>query len=370
MISSANRRSRVLAAALPLLLVCGIAYAGHKLQREDRQTVDVDGQRALVIVNPRGKTIVVGEEGSDRVTVIANKWVKAGDEKAAQRIMDALEFEVDVSGETITVTAKLPESTRRNRSFWSVVKGGTQNAYIDFTVEVPHGFDVHTTAASGDVQVTNIGGTARIHATSGNVLLREIGGPTVVELTSGNVRADDLGDDIRVAASSGNAEIRRVKGLMSVHATSGNVGAYEVGGDAEVTLISGDLVLKGCLGDVQFSTSSGSAEIAEVLGGVNATTSSGALDVVIVPVGEKEFFLNTSSGNVVLHYLKAEDYGFLLDVNTCTGAIRGDLNLKQLDQISRRKLKGVVGNGKSRVIIETASGNVSIIERTERAEQR
>lgn len=370
MISGANRKSRMLAVALPLLLVSGVAFAGHKLQREERRTIDVDGQHALVIVNTRGKTIVVGEDGAKQVTIVASKWVKAQDAESAAEIMDALRFDVEVLGEKIAVTSKLPKSSDRGRSFWSVVKGGKHKAYIDFTIEVPYGFDVHTSTTSGDVQVTNIGGTARVSATSGDVLLREIRGPSVIELTSGNIQADDLGGDIHVAASSGNAEIRRVKGQMEVQATSGNVDAYQVGGNAVVSLISGNLVLKGCLGDVQFSTSRGNAEIVEVLGGVNAKTSSGDLDVVIVPVGEKEFYLNTSSGDVVLHYLKADDYGFLLDVNTCTGAIRGDMDLKKLDQISRRKLKGIVGNGRSRVVIETASGDVSIIERTEKAEKR
>jgi DUF4097 and DUF4098 domain-containing protein YvlB len=370
MISGVNRKSRMLAVALPLLLVSGIAYAGHKLQREDRKVIDVDGQHTLVIVNTRGKTIVVGEDGAKQVTIVANKWVKAQDSETAEKIMEALRFEVEVLEGKIAVTSKLPKSSGGDRSFWSLVKSGKHKAYIDFTVEVPYGFDVHTSTTSGDVQVTNIGGTARVNATSGDVLLREIRGPSVVDLTSGNIQADDLGGDLQVAASSGNAEIRRVKGQMAIQATSGNVDAYEVGGNAVVNLISGNLVLKGCLGDVQFSTSRGNAEIMEVLGGVNATTSSGDLDVVIVPVGDKEFYLNTSSGNVVVYYLKADDYGFLLDVNTCTGAIRGDMDLKQLDQISRRKLKGIVGNGKSRVVIETASGDVSIIEQAEKAEKR
>ena len=140
----------------------------------------------------------------------------------------------------------------------------------------------------------------------------------------------------------------------------------EVGGDAMVHLITGDVDLQGCLGNVNISTASGNARIVGVLGGVNATSASGDLDVVIIPVGDKEFYMNTATGDVSVHFLPDLDYGFLLDVNTCTGAIRGDMELTKLDQVSRRKLKGTVGNGKSRVIIETASGNVSIVERTEK----
>jgi hypothetical protein len=364
MISGASRRTRIVAAVLPLLLVSGFAYAGQKLQREDHKTIDVQGQTTIIINNARGKTIVVGERGAKTVKIVAEKWVHAKDSKSAQRIMDGLEFDVEVEGETIAVISKLPKDAGKDHSFWSVVKGKKHGAYIDITVEVPYEFGVETSTTSGDVQVTNISGLARVNATSGNVMLREIGGTSVIELTSGNINASEIGGDLHIAASSGNAEVRRVKGQLAVQATSGNVYAYEVGGGAMVNLITGDLELKGCLGDVIFSTSSGSALIKGVVGGVSATSSHGNLDVVIVPVGEKEFYLNTSSGDVVLHYFAAEDYGFLLDVNTCTGSIKGDLELTKLDRVTRRKLKGVVGNGKSRVVIETASGNVSIIERT------
>jgi len=363
MITHGIGKNRIVAAALPLLLVSSLAYAGHKLQREETKTVDVDGQTAIIISNARGKTIVVGERGSTQIKIIANKLVHAGDAESAQRIMDALTFDVEVSGGKVAVISKLPHTSKKDRSFWSVVKGSKHGVLIDFTVEVPYEFDVQTSTTSGNVEVTNIAGTALVNATSGDVLLREIGGGSIVELTSGGIRADDIGGDLRIAASSGNTEVRRVKGVLAVQTTSGNVFAYEVGGDALVNLVTGDLDLKGCLGDVNFSTASGSATMIGVMGGVNATSSSGNLDVVIVPVGDKEFYLNTSSGNVVLHFLPERDYGFFLDVNTCTGAIRGDMELTKLDQVSRRRLKGKVGNGESRVIIETASGNVSIVER-------
>jgi DUF4097 and DUF4098 domain-containing protein YvlB len=364
MSSGANLSTRIVAAALPLLLVSGFAHAGHKLQREDRKTVDVDGQTLIIINNARGKMIVVGERCAKKVTIVAEKWVHAKNAETAQAIMDVLEFDVEVEGETIALISKLPKAARKDHSFWSVVKGGKQNAYIDFTIEVPYEFSVQTSTTSGNVQVTNVAGLAHVSATSGDVLLREIGGTSVVELTSGNMEPGEIGGDLRVAASSGNAEIRRVRGFVAVQATSGNVFAYEVGGDAMVNLITGDLELKGCLGDVNFSTSSGSAMLKGIKGSVNATSSHGDLNVAIVPIGEKEFYLSTSSGNVVLHYVAADNYGFLLDVNTCTGTIKGDLEITQLDQVTRRKLKGVVGNGKARVVIETASGNVSIVERT------
>ena len=219
------------------------------------------------------------------------------------------------------------------------------------------------------VNMSIIEGKAVVNATSGDVALREIGEGSIVKLTSGKVKARDLGGDLKIAASSGDAEVRRVKGVFVMEATSGNVEAFEIGGDAQVKLFNGDLILSGCLGNLEFSTANGNARIVDVLGSINASSSSGDLNVVIVPVGDKEFILNTSSGNVELRYLTPKEYGFLLDVNTCTGSIRGDLDIK-LDKITRQTLKGKVGTGKSKVIVETASGNVIIKERKEKKKER
>jgi hypothetical protein len=354
--------TRAAGVALPLLLVAGLVYAGHKVQREVRKSIDVGAQKTLVVTNTRGKTIVVGEPDTGQIRIMAAKWVKAKNPEAAEKIMDALDFNVELLEDEVLIVSNLPKSAKEDRSLWEMVKGHGEIAWIDFTIEVPSRFNVFASTTSGDVQVTNIKGFAQVNATSGDVLLREIGREAVVELTSGDIRAGEIGGDLQIVASSGSSEVKRVKGGLAVQATSGSVFAREVGGNAMVSLISGNFELKDCLGDVNFNTSKGDARIAGVFGGVNATTSSGKLDVVIVPVGEKEFYLNTSSGDVVLHYEPAKDYGFLLDVNTCTGSIKGDMEINTVTQISRTKLRGVVGNGKSRVIIETASGNVSIVQ--------
>jgi DUF4097 and DUF4098 domain-containing protein YvlB len=356
-------RPHALLAAVALLVIPSFAYSGKELQRQEKKTVNVQGQKVIVITNTRGKTIVVGERGAKTITIVADKLVEARNAEAAERLMEKVRFDVEKDEEKIAIISRLPDVDEDQRSIWSVVKGGP-GSRIDFTIAVPREFDVHTITTSGDVHVTNVDGVARVHATSGDVLLRDIGGSSTIDLTSGGIKVTEIGGDLQIAASSGDAEITRVKGLLKVETTSGNVNAKEVGGNAEVQLITGDLDLTGCLGNVMFSTSSGNGRIYEVRGSVNASSSSGNLEVAILPVGEKEFYLSTASGNVVVRFLPEKDYGFLLDVNTCTGAIRGDMELTKLDEISRRKLKGVVGNGKSRVVIETASGDVSIMERT------
>ena len=49
-----HRRPNILLAALPLLLVSVLAYAGKELQEQQKKTVAVEGQKLIVITNTRG----------------------------------------------------------------------------------------------------------------------------------------------------------------------------------------------------------------------------------------------------------------------------------------------------------------------------
>jgi len=352
--------ARLLAAALPVLLMAGTASAGSRLHKEERKTVAVTDQQTLVVRNGRGETVVVGVNDSGRVSIVADMNVRAGDDDTAKRLMDALAIDVSEGEDEIVVETRRPESKDEHRGILAILRGSSE-AYIDYTIEVPRNFSVVTWSTSGDVRLTNVGGDAEVHATSGDVSVREIGGATRIELTSGSIDATGLAHDLRILSSSGDAVVHRVGGGLVMQATSADVDASEVSGDCQVQLITGDFKVDGCLGNVHFQTSTGDGEIHNVEGSINAITASGKLDVTIVPVGEKEFVLSSSSGDINVSYRVPQDYGFLLDVATGTGTIIGDLAIK-VEEINRRRLKGIVGTGQAKLIIETASGDVTIAE--------
>lgn len=347
----------VLCAAL-----AGSAHAGHKVEREHRRTVAVTDHTAVTVSNPRGKTVIVGREGATEVVIIATKIAKAQDKEMAEEILARLHYEVREK-DGIIVVRTVTDGMDDGRSLLSALLGRKQLACIDYAIEVPQSFSVETATTSGDVRVSNVRGPAAVSATSGAIELREIEGEVTVALTSGRIEARDVGGNLMVAASSGDVIVENVGGSFTMHATSGSARVLRVAGDTEIVLVSGSFELKGCLGDVTFRTSSGDAEIVDVGGNINAVTSSGDIDVMILPIEGKNFMLSSSSGNIGVFYLTPEDYGFFLDVSTASGSIEGDMDIK-VDKISRRELRGVVGSGASKIMIETASGDVSIIERS------
>lgn len=355
------RRSATL--ALCLVLAGGTAVAGVKLNRDERRSVSIDGQSRIVVKNGGGQTVIVGDVEAKDITIVAEFFVRAGSKDEARELMDELTFDVVEGEEDIVVETRRPQRKKARRGIISVLRGHRADTYIDYTIEVPKEFSADTWSTSGDVRVSNIAGTAEVHATSGDVHVRDVEGGVKIELTSGTIQVLEIDGDVRVSASSGSATVDGVGGTFVMQATSGDVIAQRVSGDCQVQLITGDLNLNGCLGDVRFQTSMGDASIVDVGGNVHAVTSSGNMDVMIVPVGEKEFVLSSSSGDIDVFFATPQDYGFLLDVVTGTGSIEGEMDIR-VDEISRRRLKGVVGTGKSRVIIETATGNITIAERT------
>jgi DUF4097 and DUF4098 domain-containing protein YvlB len=353
------------------LSLAGVAVAGtgHRLEREEKSTVSVDGKNALVVKNARGRTVVVGRSGATTVSIVALKTAVGNDKESATEMLDKITVQVTERGDDVVIETRDEGKWDHDWTLWSVVKGGRRSAWIDYTIEVPHRFSVSASTTSGEVRVSNLEGSAEVTATSGDVSIRSVGGNSTARLTSGNLDIVDVGGDLSVSATSGSVVVDNVKGKLELEGTSGDFRASRVGKDAVIQLASGDLVLDGCSGNVSFSAASGDAVLREIDGGVDASSSSGDIEVLIIPVTDRSFNLSTSSGDIVLYYVPVKNFGFQLDVRTSSGSIEGDLPIK-VTRADRRRLQGVVGSGAARVDVETASGDITVTERAEAADNR
>lgn len=362
---------RTLAAGMVWLSLAGVAVAGpgHKLEREEKSSVSADGKKALVVKNARGRTVVVGRSGATTVSIVALKTAIGKDKEAATEMLDKISIQVTERGDDVVIETRDEGKWDNDWSLWSVVKGGRRSAWVDYTIEVPYRFSVSASTTSGEVRVSNLEGGAEVTATSGDVSIRAVGGSSTARLTSGNLDIVEVGGDLSVSATSGSVVVDNVKGKLELEGTSGDFRASRIGKDAVIRLASGDFVLEGCSGDVSFRAASGDAVLREIDGGIDAASSSGDIEALIIPVTDRSFSLSTSSGDIVLYYVPVKDYGFQLDVRTSSGSIEGDLPIKVM-RADRRRLQGVVGSGAARVDVETASGDVTVTERAEAADNR
>ena len=168
--SAVNRTGFVIVLAA---VMAGTAWAGQKLEREQRHTVRVDGHTVVSVSNPRGKTVIVGREGAAEVVVVATKIAKAGNAEKTEELLARLHYEVrEENGKIIVRT--VTEGMDKGHNVWSLLRGDRQLACVDYAIEVPHDFSVEALTTSGDVRVTNVAGPVVITATSGAIALREI----------------------------------------------------------------------------------------------------------------------------------------------------------------------------------------------------
>jgi hypothetical protein len=357
--SKQTKKVILLLSFIAFTLAAAVNTYATTLREEVTEKVAVSGETVLHVKNTRGETIIVGKKGIREIFIEATKIVKTKNEEKANRLMELLTFEVEKDGNEITIIARHPDSTKEKKSIWSFFKGIHHRTAIDFTIEIPKDFGVKVTSTSGDVEISSIDGDAKIYGTSGDLRVRKIGGSSFLELTSGDVMIEEVARAVHVKLSSGSAHIDGAGEGLLLAATSGNVEAFNIGGDAEVKLVSGDLTLIDCKGNLNSVSSSGDMVIKNIGGSVNVNSASGDVEIFITPAEMRNYTLATCSGDVDVFYLNNLELGFLLDINTMSGAIEGDMEIK-LDKVSRRHLKGVVGNGKSQLVITTASGDVSV----------
>jgi hypothetical protein len=354
---------RVMPAFLACLILLPAAprvcAGSSSLQEEETRKVKVDSETGIYVKNSRGKTIIVGKKGASEVTVRVMKFVRARDQETAEKWMKELGFSVETDGNQISVVTRHPGSAEGGGGVWALFERIRERAYIDYTIEVPSAFDAKVSSTSGAVQITSIEGGVKVFGSSGDVFLKSIGGTAFVELSSGTLDADGIGKDLSVRMSSGDAVVRSVGGSATIQGTSGDATVYDIDGNSSVQLSSGDVTFEGAGGNLTVETHSGDIQVTGVEGAVNAEATTGDVYVTINSVGPKEQVLKSSSGDVDVSFAAPDGYGFILEVDTSSGSIEGNLEIK-LDEISRKTLRGVVGSGGGRLMIETASGNIRI----------
>ncbi|HET6349957.1 MAG TPA: DUF4097 family beta strand repeat-containing protein [Candidatus Krumholzibacteria bacterium] len=356
-----------LAMAAVLMASTALAVPGNRQEREEKASVAAKGKVALTIKNARGRAVIVGRPDATSVSIVAVKTVVARDDADAKQMLDRLQMNVSEQDDRVVIETQ--DDNKYEDWGWSVmsvVKGNRRSSWIDYTIEVPVQFRVSASTTSGEVRISNIEGRADVMATSGDVTLRGIGAGGQVSMTSGDLEASDIRSDFSVTATSGNVSVENVKGKLQVGGTSGDFHISQVEGNVVAELTSGDFILDGCSGDVMFRAASGDARMTEVGGSVDASSSSGDLQVQISPVGERKFNFSSSSGDIDISYLPAKNYGFHLDISTNSGSIEGDMPIK-VSRVDRRRLQGVVGSGAARIEIETASGDISLVEKSDAA---
>ncbi|HEV7518962.1 MAG TPA: DUF4097 family beta strand repeat-containing protein [Thermoanaerobaculia bacterium] len=241
-------------------------------------------------------------------------------------------------------------------------RSGVPTLYADLRISVPSG---------AAIAVHDILGAVRGEDLTGNV---------EVDTGSGDVRFGAFSGTLKVETGSGDIRLGSAKGETAVHTGSGDITVGSLVGNGRFETGSGDVVLdQVAAGKLTLDTGSGNVTIkAGTVAKIAAKTGSG--NVRVSQVELEELVADTGSGDVTLQSSLAQ--ARQVRIGTGSGDIRiaagpqatfdldsdqgsGDLRVGYADATLRKHGSKVVGarrgDGRTRIHIETGSGDCSIL---------
>lgn len=289
---------------------------------EDRfeRTLPVSGPVKLVVHTGSGDVhICRGAEGTVLVQGRFSIWAFS-----RQHVHELAEkIKSDPPIEVVGNTIKIGDLSKYSEGLWSL--GPFFSVYLDFGIQVPYETEVEAHSGSGDQKIVGIRGPVRAQAGSGDIEITNI--------------------EREVTVSTGSGDIA-VSGAAKVSAKAG----------------SGDVKLNAIAGDVTIEVGSGDVMLQEIGDAITASTGSGNIHVDSGLGSSARWQLETSSGDVTISL--PSDARFALAAETSSGDIEVDFPLTVTGKLSKRELRGAVGESPSAEIsIETSSGDIRIGKR-------
>jgi hypothetical protein len=180
---------------------------------------------------------------------------------------------------------------------------------------------------------------------SAPVTVRGVKSETKVETLSGNVQVTDAVGRVNVESVSGSIDVNGVEGDVRAESVSGRVELANINGDIEGESVSGRFMMT--------RAKSKSVRVETVSGSISY---SGTFD----PAGN--YVLKSHAGRLTLGL--PADAGATLSLETFSGNVDSDFPVTLESGLSRMghesKFELRIGNGRTRIVVETFSGDIRI----------
>lgn len=303
-----------------ILSAGGCMIQGDSGRYKHEKVVDLSEDLAsggnLDAITPSGSITV---QGSDTTVCTVRATVRA--RARTQEKAELLAEQIDVH------LRNQPEGLRLEATYPKRQPGQSFSISYDVTVPVQTGLMCKTS--------------------SGSITLKNLQGDIHGQTSSGSVKTSDLGPgNVNCRTSSGSVSLVRGKDLGSceLHTSSGSVKATQVNARS--------LYLK---------TSSGSVTADQVTcAKINGHTSSGNVRAVFTAEtrADLDAELTTSSGSV--NITLPPDFGGQVDLGTNSGSVRVNRPITVQGKLSKREIRGTMGEGTGRLKARTSSGSVTV----------
>lgn len=231
---------------------------------------------------------------------------------------------------------------RRGRRVRISGGGSGTEAYADLRILVPPGQRIAVYLAVGKMSAANVNGDLTLDVSSSDVSATGMRGSLTVAAGSGDVRVTDATGNLNLDTGSGNVVVSRAQGDELLIDT----------GSGDVTLDHADVR------SLKIETGSGNADATAVRGQeLNISTGSGDVTVELV-AGGGSIEIDTGSGQVSITV--PSDYGAAVLLDTGSGEIDLGGIPVTVTRLQEDHIEGKIGDGRSRLHIETGSGDVRL----------
>jgi hypothetical protein len=328
---------------------CTLVDAKYKYTGDETETKAFDLAGIETVEMRLGSADVeIISKDTGEATFIIKKTYRASEKEYGEKMLSEAEITIEREGSRLI----LRRGKAKQRGWDMLVKGYVS---FDITATIPADIALDMLTGSGDLEIDERTAHISIRSGSGDVIAEAAGGLDASS-GSGDMRLHRARGPVTFSAGSGCIYAGRIDGDFTGSTGSGDINVDEVTGDAEISSGSGDISVDSSEGMLWAKSSSGDIEIGMHAASAEIWTSSG--DVELTSTADQgEVTVQTSSGDVDVAIHDTESVE--LDISTSTGTIDTKVPIV-VKEASRRRLRGVSGEGRLKLEISTLSGDVSV----------
>jgi DUF4097 and DUF4098 domain-containing protein YvlB len=314
---------------------------------------------SVKIVNDRG-AVTVTESTDDQIHLTVQKKIRSESKEDADKWNESTKPLVNVSGNLVTINA----NTRG---------AGDHPISADLNIEIPRKAPVTISTQRGDVVVNGRDGSIDISSQRGDVNADDVNGNVNLNLDHGSARISQVSGDVTIQGRGEDVTLTDVKGAARLNGEIQSVKLSRVGKavgfksartELEFARLNGDLDLDSdslhgndLTGPLRLSTRSKDITLEGVAGDARVESANSPIDLQLKSAGNVQ--IDNRNGDISVSV--PDKLGFKVDARTRGAEIQSDFTeLQPKNDDNQGSVSGTVGNGASRIVLNSEHGTISI----------
>jgi DUF4097 and DUF4098 domain-containing protein YvlB len=314
---------------------------------------------SVKIVNDRG-AINVTESTDDQIHLTIQKKIRSERKEDADKWNDATKPQINVSGNQVTINANTKGS-------------GDHPISADLNLEIPRKAPLTISTARGEIVVNGRDGNVDISSQRGDVNADDINGNLNLNLDHGSARISQVSGDVNIQGRGDDVSLTDIKGAARLNGEIQTVKLSRVGKtvgfksartDLEFAKLNGDLDLDSdslrgndLTGPLRLSTRSKDITLQSLAGDARVESANSPIDIQLKSPGNVQ--IDNRNGDITVSV--PEKMGFKVDARTRGSEISSEFSeLQPKNDDNQGSLSGTVGNGASRIVLNSEHGMITL----------